>query len=423
MNQIHKDKGGWLARIRGKIPEQAVGLVPADAFFLRLINLPEGLPEAEQDAFVQLDMEGNSPFPIEQLAWGYLTHVDSPHAFAYATPYARLKAFEISNPESYYQLFPGFISLFGEQVEQPTIRFLCQRNTLSAIFLNPGQSVPVKITSHKLADEVVTDSVLLQARSQLLESLGTDGYACEEGLWLGQGIEVTSDGAVQFVHRHVHADQSIGLKTHILQLTGKALWHADLRGVAYASKESQIRQKSGFIWKALKFAAVAAVLLLLIQVATIGLKGFNHLVDTKIEKLEPHAIRVENKMTLADKLNQSTEEDIKPFNLLEAINPVRPDSIFFEKIRCRRFNELEIEGKSTQGVTPVNAFADSIKQLPFVSSIENNSRTVRNQTSFEFVIQFAEIPQPPDGGFIIPEEPETPEAEAETEIPAEGGAE
>lgn len=423
MNQVQTEKGGWVARIQEKIPEQTVGLVPADAFFLRLIKLPKGLPDVEIEAFIQLDMEGNSPFPMEQLAWGFFAHEDSPHAFAFATPLARLKTLEMGDPEGYYQLFPGFVSLLGEKVEQPTVRFLCQRNSLSAIFMNPGQSVPVKINSRKLGSEVLTDAVLLKARGGLADSLNTAGYSCGDGLWLGQGIEVAADGAVHFVHRHIHEVRSLGLKTHILKLSGKKLWEVDLRGSAYARRESNIRQKSALIWKSVKIGGAIAMLLLLLQVATFGLKGFNGLVETKIARLEPHAVRVENKMTLADKLTQSTEEDIKPFNLLEAINPVRPDSIFFEKIRCRSFDQLEIEGKSTQGVTPVNAFADSIQQLPFVRSIENNSRTIRNQTSFDFVIRFAEIPKPPESGFIIPDEPAPADAATETDDQADGGAE
>ena len=67
-------------------------------------------------------------------------------------------------------------------------------------------------------------------------------------------------------------------------------------------------------------------------------------------------------------------------------------------MRSRAFNELEIDGQSSEGVTPVNAFADSIKQLPFVASVENNSQTRNNQTSFEFVITFAEQPPAPPGG-------------------------
>ncbi len=403
MSQLNTKTKGMIARIQEKIPEQQVGLVPADAFFIRVVELPVDLSGEEAEAFIQLDMEGNSPFPMEQLAWGYMQNEDSPHAFAYATPKARLKKLDISAIENYYQLFPGFMTLYGEQVDKPTVRFLSQKGVISAIFLKPGQSVPVKINSRRIAGDLLTDDVQLEARKLLLGSLQLDNYTCEDGLWIGEGSELFSDGSIRFLHRHVSAERSLGLKGHTIKLSGKSLWAVDLRDSLFAGKESQVRQRSSIIWKSIMLSMIVAILLLVLQLANFGLKGFTKLIETKIAKVEPHAIRVDNKMTLADKLTQSTEEDIKPFILLEAINPLRPDSIFFEKIRCRSYNELEVEGKSTQGVTPVNSFADSIKQLPYVAAVENNSQTVRNQTSFDFVIEFSEIPPAPEGGFVIPE--------------------
>ena len=111
-------------------------------------------------------------------------------------------------------------------------------------------------------------------------------------------------------------------------------------------------------------------------------------------------------------------EDLQPFLLMESINPLRPDSIYFDKVRSRAFNQLEIEGESTEGVTPVNSFADSIDQLPNTESVVNNSRTRNNQTSFEFLITFAELPEGPEGGFVIPDE-EDEEENADEEAEAE----
>jgi len=404
MSQLSTKTKGIFARMKQKLPDQQVGLVPADAFFIRIITIPEGISGIEADAFLQLDMEGNSPFPMDQLAWGYLQSKDSPHVCAYATPKSRLKRLDFTSLEKYHHLFPGFISLYGDPVDKPLIRFLSQSGVVSAIYLRPGQSVPVKVLSRKIPGDLKTDDIQLETREQLRSSLDLEGYECEDGLWLGEGVELSSDGSVNLLHRHVSSRRSLGLKAHTIKLPTRSLWTMDLRDSLFAARESQIRQKSALIWKSLQVAMGIAIVLLVLQIGNLGLKGFTRLIDAKIAKIEPHAVRVENKMTLADKLTQSTEEDIKPFNLLEAINPLRPDSIYFEKVRCRSYNELEVEGASTQGVTPVNAFADSIKQLPFVESVENNSQTIRNQTSFDFVIRFSAIPPPPEGGFVIPEQ-------------------
>jgi hypothetical protein len=416
MNPLDNKPFGMLSRLQEKLPDLQVGMVPGDAFFVRKVELPEGLSSEELDAFIQLDLEGSSPFPMEALAWGYMQADDSPHAFAYATPKVRLKKLEFSGMETYYQLFPGFVSLFGDTVDKPTIRFISQTGVLSAIFLQPGQSVPEAIQSRRLIGELLTDDIQMEARDALAASMESSGYTMEDGLWLGEGVDIKNDGNIRFRHRHVVARESGDKVIHDLKVSSSSLWALDLRDASFAGTERQVRQRSSLIWKSLKTAGWIALLILITQVASFGLKGFNILMEGKIGKLEPHAVRVENKLTLAARLTQSTEEDVKPFNLMEVINPLRPDSIFFEKVRSKAFNQLEVEGKSTEGVTPVNAFADSVTQLEYVESVENNSQTRNNQTSFEFLITFSSIPPEPEGGFVIPaesDENENPEEETD----------
>ena len=404
MSQIAKQKSKFIARLKEKIPEQKVGLVPGDAFFTRKIDLPEGLSGSDRTAFIQLNLEGNSPFPMEQLAWGFLEDASAPFAYAYATPKARLKRLEIDRPEKYYQLFPGFLTLFRDPVEKKTIRFISQNGVISALYLSPGHPIPERIASRRIAADLLTDDMLLEGRGLLAASLTPGDFDLEEGLWLGEGMDITSSGAMVFRHRHVSSETSMGLKHHTLSLDEHALWSSDLRDPAYAEAEGKVRQRSSLIWTGIRIAGWAAILFLVLQLFIFGLGGFNILKERKIAQLQPDAVRVENKLTLAARLTQSTEEDLKPFLLMEAINPLRPDSIFFDKVRSSAYNQIEIDGNSTDGVTPVNAFADSIGQLPYVNSVENNSQTRNNQTSFELLITFSSMPPEPEGGFAIPSE-------------------
>lgn len=394
----------WLSQLRDRLPEKRVGLAPADAFFTRKVDLPENLSWEEKQAFIELALEGNAPFPMEQLAWGFLQHGSSPHAFVYATSKARLKRLEFDGLESYLQLFPGFISLFGETADRPTVRFVSQNSVLSAIFLPARNPVPEKILSRRIAGELLTDESLLEARDRMAASIGTEGFSLEEGLWLGQGFEILSNDSLLFKHRQVTRGRPADPVERLLDLPENELWGADLRDPAFAATERTIRKRSRVVWKSLRAAVVTAIVLLVLQFGNLGLSTFNLLRERTLRALEPKAVRVENKLTLAQRLTQSTEEDLQPFLLMESVNPLRPDSIYFEKVRSRGYNRMEIEGKSTEGVTPVNAFADSIKQLAFVDAVENNSQTRNNQTSFELKITFSALPEAPEGGFVLPEE-------------------
>lgn len=404
----------WLFRLQQKLPDRQIGLVPADAFFTRKVDLPEDLSREDRLAFIELALEGNAPFPMEQLAWGFLESDKSPYVYVYATPKSRLKKLELGDMDAFYQLFPGFLTLFGDTVDRPTVRFLAQNGVVSALFLPAHNPVPETIVSRAVKADLLTDDQILAARDKLAESLSTDGYEVEDGAWNGEGMSIRSDGQPRFKHRHLNSGTPLGMREHVLALSEHALWAADLRDSAYAGTERNTRKRSRIIWTSLRVALVSGVALLLLQLAAFGISTYNAFLERQILALEPRATRVENKLTLAERLTQSTEEDIKPFLLMEAINPLRPDSIYFDKVRSRAFNQLEIEGESSEGVTPVNAFADSILQLELVNSVDNNSRTRNNQTSFEFLITFDSLPPEPEGGFIIPDE-EVEDEEAESE--------
>ncbi len=402
----------FFRRLQEKLPDQHLGLVPADAFFTRTVELPHDLSWQETQAYLQLSLEGSAPFPIEHLAWGFWLPEHSRRALVYATPKSRLKRLGFELPGPYFHLFPGFISLLGEPADRPLIRFLSQQGILSALHLPANDPCPDRILSRRIEADILTDEVQLAARDRLAASLASSGYTCEEGLWLGQGAEIRHDGSVCFIHRRLCPGVASRVVHHDLPLSLEARWAADLRDAAYAGRERAVRQRSRLIWQSLRAACAAAALLLALQLFSLGLAGFNAILQRRLGALEPRAVRVENKLTLAQRLTQSTEEDIKPFLLLEAINRVRPDTIYFDKVRARAYNQLLIEGQSTEGVSPVNAYADSLQQLPFVRRVENNSRTRSNQTSFDFVIEFARLPPEPEGGFVIPAEPDNPVAAA-----------
>lgn len=390
--------------VRQRLPDHQAALVPGNVFFCRKIELPENLAWSETQAYLELALESNAPFPIEQLAWGFLYDPGSAFAFVYATPKGRLKNLGFELPGNSVQIFPGFVSIFGPTVSEPTLRFVSQNGILSACFLEAKNPVPSKVISLPIRDELLTDDALIAARKSFLESNEESSYAPEDGLWHGEGIQLSADNVPAFTLRHVSDATPKPLWKNSLEVSSDTLWAADLRDANFAASEKTKRQRSCWVWNSLRIAAIAVVALLVGQAAVLGLNAYDSMVQKDLRELEPQATRVENKLTLADRLTRSTEEDLRPFLLMEAINPSRPDSIYFNDVRSRAYNELEIEGQSAQGVSPVNAFADAIEKLQGVASVENNSRTRNNQTSFEFIITFDKLPEEPEGGFVIPDE-------------------
>lgn len=392
------------ARLRDRLPVRALGLVPAHAFFGRKVDIPEGLSREEKNAFLELFLESKAPFPIEQLMWGFVSSANGSSAFVYATPKVRLRQLGMEDPQAFSQLLPGFLVKLGDVFDQPTVRFIVNGPAISAVFQDAGEAIPGKVISRPLPSIAPTDDALLELRKQLLDSLQLDGHEPEDGLWVVDSIAIDDNFNCSAVVRHLAANASSASLVHSILLLGDALWDADLRDAEYAGTERQNRRRSAILWKALRLAGLAAVLLLIFNAAGLGLTAFNSYREATIDRLSAQAIRVENKFTLANRLTESTEEDIRPFALVEAINPVRPDSIYYIRTRSRGFNRLEIEGESEQGVNPVNEFAAALEQLPFMASVEQNVQTRNNQTSFTFTLRFSQLPPSANQPLIVPEE-------------------
>ncbi|NBD39176.1 MAG: hypothetical protein GVY10_11470 [Verrucomicrobia bacterium] len=396
-----------LDRLHRKLPDREVHLAPDDAFFCLRVELPEGLSRGDMPDFVGLAIEAKAPFPMEQLAHGFLVDQDKGYAFAFAAHKGRLQRLGIENTGTYFQLFPSFVVLYGMQNAEATVRFLVNETTLSALFFPAGATAPEQLRATSLEEgDLQGESNLLAARDRFLKELDTEGYKVEDGLAEVVQAEVLPNERIRFHLRSIASDRDPVMVVKEPLNREEDLWAADLRDPAFAEKESAARRRSRSIWQSLRIGVGVAALLLLFQLLTLGLSGYNLILENRITELEPQATRVENKLTLASRLTQSTEEDLQPFVLLEAINPLRPDSVYFDEVRSRAYNQLQVEGLSSQGVTPVNAFADSIRQLEFVDSVENNAQTRNNQTSFELVIMFSATPPAPEGGFTIPDKAE-----------------
>jgi hypothetical protein len=405
------------AKVRRKLPVQQLQWVPGHAFFCRQVQLPD-VPADEQLTFIELFLESKAPFPVEQLLWGFVRSQHSADALVYATTRQRLKQLDGEDATQALFLLPAFLCTSGTSFDAPSVAFIAANGSINAVFFAANDSVPVRVVSRPLPAAALTDTVLLQVREDLWNAIKTADFNPADGVYLLQETAVDEHSRCTTKLLHVRDADSDASIEHRLDLQGDVLWNADLRDAAFVHNERAKRRRAALLWKAVRAAAATAILLLFLQFVSAGMQFYNGLRESTIEELGNRAIRVENTFTLANRLTESTEEDIRPFALMESINPVRPESIYFTRTRSRGFNRLEIEGESEQGVNPVNTFADALNQLPYVDEVEQNVQTRNNQTSFTFAIRFNGLPPGADQPLLIPEEPEATE-EAE-DAPATG---
>ena len=90
--------------------------IPGEHFFCDTIQLPSSLkPEKYQD-FAEFVLNGGdfSPYPADQLAWGFQANEATEQIFIFATPLPKLRQMGWQNLEYFRRVFPSFISLLGK---------------------------------------------------------------------------------------------------------------------------------------------------------------------------------------------------------------------------------------------------------------------------------------------------------------------
>lgn len=377
------------------MPQRDVCLAPPDAFYAQHFDLPEGMTEKEVVDFATISLESNAPFPVEQMLWGYLYHPQSAWILVYATPKTRLKKLGLENLDNWHHIFPGYLSTYGKTCDKPTVSFVCQTGSVSALFYSAGNPVPEKIVSRAIGEQLLTDDAILKSRAQLLKQLQKPDspYHWQEFIYVGEASVVHNDGRCGFLHRVLTDNESTRVpddaeRENIPPLTSQMIWHADVRDQEFAVSEAKKRQLGQRIWHSLVIGCGVTLMLLVMQIGLFALDFWNYSQDQKVLSLEPDARRVEHKLTLANRLTQSVEEDIHPFRMLSTVNENRPANVFFNKVGARNFRELEIEGESSSGITPVNNYADRLLAAPEVLKVVNNPSTRVGRTSFDFVVTF-----------------------------------
>ena len=161
--------------------------IPGECFFCETINLPDEPPEESQvkpsnsiskwDGYLAeiLSNPSFSPYPLDQLAWGYHICKNRSKALIFASSLSRLRQLGWQNLELFRRVFPSFISILGKEYSVPTAIFLLCEETLTLACFDSECSVPDSIHSISLDPEA--EDGLGTARAKLLSQANLAKYS------------------------------------------------------------------------------------------------------------------------------------------------------------------------------------------------------------------------------------------------------
>ncbi|MEO0510991.1 MAG: PilN domain-containing protein [Verrucomicrobiota bacterium] len=332
--------------------DEHILVLPGQLFFVERVELPDGLEDQEVDDFAELSLEGLAPFPIEQLYWGFLTSPNEPSLLVYAAHKGRLKQEGFEELENYTWVLPDFAIVAEAHFPEATNVLLNGENGTTRIELSKGEGLPKAIDSRPTKEE-------LPPANQSAAELEISATAYE--------LSEQSLPTFTFEEAEKTSDEITG---HWRKLTpGEAsLWRADVRNSAYKIAEKNKRRLTKWATRATGYGAIFALVLILLEGFLLAGNFWMGMRTSKIAAQEPEVLRIEDKQSLMNKLDQVAQNELRPITILDALNNARPKGIYFTSTTTEGQNRITIDG-----------IADTINEL------NSYTETLRKSGTFELI--------------------------------------
>ena len=368
-----------LQRLDATLPRRRTLLAPGEAFFTRQVELPEGIAPADVPGFVQLQLEASAPFPLENLAWGFVRGKGRVVLVFAGVPD---RVYGAASAESLWHVFPSFLPLLlCPAPSDECIVIGVSGGTASALFHKAGGDLPQRVSSSPLPSDF--DPSAPQAAQKLAALLSLPANARIQPGIRRAGEADSGDTRISFPVSGCGTD-----KPFEAALSGDALWNADVRGRTYAASERKVRRTGLLAWNAFSAGCVFAGVLLVAALALVSVRIATGIVNAGIRSRAVEVEALQDKADFATNLESVTERDMKPFSMLAVANSGRPEGVIFEKVSSLDWNVLHVEGVAQRSEF-VQSYIELLSKNPSVRSVKTNrTATTGGHATFDIDISF-----------------------------------
>ncbi len=344
------------------------------AFFVKSIDVPSALSDADARDFISAWIENSSPLPVEKIRFGFVRNGNIATIFAGAEErlYAGFESVELGATDFFVS--PASLLLLGDFDD-------------GAYFVKSGKSVArVEISGGCAkcfsACEISSD---LSADIRSLRGISSDG---ERFLSLNS---VTSNGKIkaefsefseyEFVSSKDDSDSIVSC-----QILKKRLSLADVRDVEILKRMARERRKSEA--RALFVKSIPLVfLLLIVSQIFLWVKGSRRdsLAD-EYAKIAPIARSVEGESEKLAELKMFSEKRLHSISELAALSVARPDGVKFVRFEQTSPFDIRLRG-SAKSAGSVYAFVGALKNLDSIKSVESQIEIARGEAKYTIILK------------------------------------
>ena len=339
--------------------------IPGEHFFCETIDVPRNLDPNDLLPFAlqSLVEEGISPYPPDQLSWGYFSSIEHGKLILFGASAFKLRQMGWQDLEVFQRVFPSFISLFDQQFEKPTICFLRHEETLTAASFDVDCPVPAQLFSLPLTSEEEEENRFDETRGKLLSLFDLEQYEISPQVLVSEDVVRTNDGFFEFEHSFDDSDSEDSSDLTV-KLSAELLWDCDVRSFDFKLEEQMRRLWVRRRWTSFLAWGVGVAALV---VAFVGIRVFENKAlarDAEATDMGAQVPLVMESQKLLEKLRQNKLGGIDPFGSLGRLAAYRGGQgdqphLWFTNARFDSRNEIMLEGQG-QDVPAVNSFIKGI---------------------------------------------------------------
>lgn len=367
------------------VPEQVLTL-PADLFFIELIEIPNELEDSELNDYSELTLESISPFPLDQLYWGYLSAKSAKRILLFAAHRQRVHERYTDPIESFAWVLPEFAPLAFTPFTKNTEVILSSPTGVSLLHFEQDNPIPLSLETLSCLPEKQADSIETlinnapeSAEGNVQLKFEATSISLSENCRPGFAFAIKGDATPEEEGRHA-----------LICPDENQLWTADLRSPEMKKSLRQARHLSRLCLRTLSWTALAGLLLLLGECLHFGGQTWLDSLRTRIAEQQPRVDTIAEQQSLMYKLEQIEQNDLQPIAILDALNKLRPRGIHFTKTQVEGENQVVIDGVANN-VNALNSYTDALQKSGQFELLQS-PKSITRQGKTTFTLQFAYSP-------------------------------
>jgi hypothetical protein len=366
-----------LKRFLPQPPPRQVVLLSDTHFFVRAVPVTEGATAAEVAAQAELAVESLAPFPIAQLYYGHHWLPGADHTLIYAAYRKRFTSEEVETWADAEVVLPAFVTLLRkDDVPAPaTALVVADTGAVTGIYFGDASGVPTQVRVETVSAEA-TDDERAAAREAVL------------GAFPEKRAVIDVAGSAQFDPASAQGEFVFRAGERETRLDAGDVAPLDVRDKGELAARRRAQARDVILWRSFLGCAAAIGLCVLLEFALIGASVWQKQRLALEARQKPVVETIMTSQTLATRIDELSTKRLLPFEMLNLVNTVRPETIQFIRTATNGLLTLEVEAQ-TSSSGDIDVFRAALNALAGCEKAEVvDPRSRDGLSTFRLVVTF-----------------------------------